>query len=64
MAKRAPRLRLRSKGKMGGSFKAVAKRIADKQGIPIARANAILAAGTRHASARAKRANPKLNRVH
>lgn len=64
MAKRAPRVTVKSRGKMGGSFKAVAKRIAYKQGIPIARANAILAAGTRRASASARRTNPRLNRVH
>jgi len=44
-------------------FKTIAKHIARKQGIPIERANAILAAGTRRASKAAKRKNPKLKRV-
>lgn len=45
------------------SFKAVAKKIAGKEGIPLARARAILAASSRRASPAAKRANPKLKRV-
>lgn len=45
------------------SFKAVAKKIAGKEHLPLARARAILAASTRRASASAKRANPKLRRV-
>jgi len=44
-------------------FKAVAKKIARKQGVSIKRASAILAASTRRASAKAKRANPRLKRV-
>jgi hypothetical protein len=45
------------------SFKAVAKSIASKQGIPMKNADAILAAGSRNSSAKAKKANPKLNKV-
>lgn len=45
------------------SFKSVESKIAKKQGIPLKNAAAILAAGTRKASAKAKRANPKLRRV-
>ncbi len=44
-------------------FKAVQKSIARKQGVSAARAGAMLAAGTRKASAKAKRANPRLKRV-
>ena len=44
-------------------FKAAAASIARKQGISKDRASAILAAGARHASAKAKRANPRLNKV-
>ena len=44
-------------------FKASAKSIAAKQGIPIDRANAILAAGTRKASPAAKAKNPRLKKV-
>ena len=44
-------------------FKAAAAAIARKQGISKDRAGAILAAGARKASAKAKRSNPRLNRV-
>ena len=44
-------------------FKAVQNRIARKQGVSPARAGAMLAAGTRRASAGAKKANPRLKRV-
>jgi hypothetical protein len=44
-------------------FKAVASKIAKKEGVSKSRANAMLAAGTRRASASAKRANPKLKKV-
>jgi hypothetical protein len=44
-------------------FKRVAQSIARKQGIPIKRARAILAARTRAASPAAKRRNPRLKRV-
>ena len=44
-------------------FKAAAASIAKRQGLPMARANAILAAGARKASPAAKKANPRLKRV-
>ena len=44
-------------------FKVAAASIARKQGLPIQRAKAILAAGARKASPAAKRANPRLARV-
>jgi len=44
-------------------FKAVAKSIAKKQGIPLERANAIVAAGARKASPAAIKANPRLKKV-
>lgn len=44
-------------------FKAVQASIAKRQGVSAKRAGAILAAGTRGASAKAKRANPRLKRV-
>ena len=44
-------------------FKAVASKIAKKQGISKERASAIVAAGARKASAKAKKANPRLMKV-
>lgn len=44
-------------------FKAVAGKIAAKEGISQDRAGAILAASSRGASAKAKKANPRLKRV-
>lgn len=44
-------------------FKAASAAIARKQGISKDRANAILASGSRKASAKAKRKNPRLRRV-
>ena len=44
-------------------FDAVAARIADKEGVPLDRAKAILAASSRGASAAAKKRNPRLKRV-
>lgn len=44
-------------------FKAVASKIAKKQGVSKEKASAILAASTRKASAKAKKANPNLKRV-
>ena len=44
-------------------FKAAAKSIATKQGLPIKNASAILAAGARKASPAAKKANPNLKKV-
>lgn len=45
------------------SFKAVAAKMAKKQGISKEKASAELAASTRKASASAKRKNPKLKKV-
>ena len=44
-------------------FKAVQKRIAEKQGVGMERAGAILAAGARKAGRKAVKANPRLKRV-
>lgn len=44
-------------------FKAVANKIANKEGVSKKAAGAILAASTRKASSAAKKANPRLNRV-
>lgn len=44
-------------------FKAVASKIAAKEGVSKQAAGAMLAASTRKASAKAKKANPKLKRV-
>lgn len=44
-------------------FKAVQSGIAAKEGVSQKAAGAILAASSRHASAKAKAANPRLNRV-
>lgn len=45
------------------SFKAVQKKIAKQQNVPMKNAGAILAKKTREASPAAKRKNPKLLRV-
>ena len=45
------------------SFKSVQKSIAKKSGVSMKSAGAILANSSRHASAAAKRKNPKLKRV-
>ncbi len=50
-----------SKGHQG--FKSAQKSIARKEGVSQKRAGAILAAASRGASAKAKRANPNLRRV-
>jgi len=44
-------------------FKAVQGKIAKKEGVSEKAAGAILAASTRKASAKAKKANPRLKRV-
>jgi hypothetical protein len=44
-------------------FKAVQKKIAAKQGVPMERAGAILAAGARKSSKAAIKANPNLKKV-
>jgi len=49
--------------KVHRGFKAVQKEIAVKQGIPMERAGAILAAGARKASKKAVKANPRLKKV-
>lgn len=54
---------MKRKSKKHPGFKAVAKKIAKKQGLSMARANAILAAGARKASKKAVKANPRLKRV-
>jgi len=51
------------KRKAHPGFKAVAAKIAKKQGVSKERAAAMLAAGTRKASASAKRKNPRLKKV-
>ena len=51
------------KSKAHPGFKAVASKIAAKEGVSKARASAILAASSRKASAKAKAANPRLKRV-
>lgn len=51
----------RSKAHPG--FAGAAKQIAAKEGLPMDRAKAILAAGARKASPAAKKANPRLKRV-
>jgi hypothetical protein len=53
----------KGKSKAHPGFKAVQAQIAAKEGISPDRAGAILAAGTRRASAAAKKANPRLTRV-
>lgn len=45
------------------SFKAVAGKIAKREGVSRKEASAMLAAGTRRAGAAARRRNPRLNRV-
>ena len=49
--------------KVHRGFKAVQKEIAKKQGIPMERAGAILAAGARKASPAAIKANPRLKKI-
>lgn len=51
------------KSKSHPGFKAVQNSIAKKQGISSKAAGAILASATRKASAKAKKANPRLLRV-
>jgi len=52
-----------SMAKKHPGFKAVQSKIAKRQGVSEERAGAMLAAGTRRASAGAKRRNPRLKRV-
>jgi hypothetical protein len=51
------------KTKKHPGFKAVQAKIARREGISQERAGAILAASTRRASSKAKKANPRLKRV-
>ena len=51
------------KAKKGMGFKAAQKKIAAKQGVSMAGAGAILAAGARKASKAAKKKNPNLLQV-
>jgi hypothetical protein len=51
------------KTKKHPGFKAVQAKIARREGISQERAGAILAASTRRASSKAKKANPRLTRV-
>lgn len=44
-------------------FSAEAHKISEREGVPAARAKAILAASARNASAAAKKRNPRLKRV-
>lgn len=48
---------------MAEGFKAAAKSVAAKEGLPMDRARAVIAAGARKASDKAKRANPRLMKV-
>lgn len=50
-------------GRRHPGFDTVARRIAVREHVPMARARAILAASTRRASVAAKRRNPRLRRV-
>lgn len=52
---------MRSKAHQG--FAGAARSVAAKEGLPMGRAKAIIAAGARKASAKAKKANPRLKRV-
>lgn len=51
------------KSKSHPGFKAVAGKIASKEGVSKQRANAILASASRKASPAARKSNPRLNRV-
>lgn len=51
------------KKKKHPGFKAVQSKIANRMGVSEERAGAILASSTRHASAAAKKKNPRLKRV-
>lgn len=51
------------KSKAHPGFKGAAASVAAREGLPMGRAKAIIAAGARKASAKAKKANPRLKRV-
>lgn len=52
-----------AKARKGMGFKAAAGNIEKREGVSKERADAILAASTRKASAKAKKANPNLKKV-
>jgi len=52
-----------AKAKKGMGFKAASKSVQEKEGVSKERANAIIAAGARKASAKAKKKNPNLKKV-
>ena len=52
-----------TKKKAHPGFKKVQAKVAREQGISMERAGAVVAAGARKASAKAKKANPRLKRV-
>lgn len=52
-----------AKERKGMGFKAAAASVSKNEHIPVERANAIIAAGARKASAKAKKANPNLKKV-
>lgn len=52
-----------AKTKSHPGFKAVQSQIASKEGVSKKSAGAILANASRHASSKAKKSNPRLNRV-
>lgn len=54
---------MKAKSKKGMGFAAAQKQITKRQGIGMARAGAILAAGARKASPAAMKANPNLKKV-
>jgi len=47
----------------GMGFKAASRSVQKREGVSKGRANAIIAAGARNASAKAKKANPNLKKV-
>lgn len=57
---RAPKLK---PSKAHPGFQGAAESIASREGLSMASAKAILGASSRHASAAARRVNPRLNRV-
>ena len=61
--KAATKARATARKKKHPGFKAVSKNIQKKAGVSKKSADAILAASSRKASTRAKRANPRLRRV-
>jgi hypothetical protein len=61
MAAKKPKAKAKPKAHPG--FEAVARSIARREGVPMERARAMLAAATRRASPKAKAANPRLKRV-